>query len=581
MIRLITPPGLIALRRYQLSALPGDIVAGILVAALAIPQALGYSVVADVPVQVGLYTLPPALLAYALFGSSRLLFVGPVSTISVLSGSLVRQLSDGDQQLAVQLTATIAVVAGLVLLGAGLLRLGWVARFLSRPIVTGFVTGLVVLIVVGEIPGLLGLDPPTGALTTRLLALALHLPEAHGLTAAIGAVTLLMLFAGSALAPRVPWALLCLVAGIVGATVFDWAGGGVRVVGAIPSGLPVPSLPLIDPSLWADLLTGGLAVAGVGIAEGLAAARTFSTKAVQDDNELIGNGLADIAAGLFGGMAVAGSLSKTAANARAGAKTQLSGVAATIVVLAVLLFATGLLTNLPKVVLSAVVIHAVWGLVHPSEFRRFAVVRRNDFVGAIVALVGVLLLGPLNGLLAAIAQSLLGLIYRSMQVGIDEMGRVKGEKAAWGAITHDESRRIVHGVCVLRPDGPLFWANANSVIDRMEAYLTTRDEISVLVIDLEATNQMDTTSAERLSQLIVDLKDRGITVMLVRVFESVGVVLERAGVTALLGPEHVWHSISAAVKAGKLLVGDPVLPEDDVAEGEEQIAPRSSKKKSA
>ena len=526
MIRLITPPGLIALRRYQLSALPGDIVAGILVAALAIPQALGYSVVADVPVQVGLYTLPPALLAYALFGSSRLLFVGPVSTISVLSGSLVRQLSDGDQQLAVQLTATIAVVAGLVLLGAGLLRLGWVARFLSRPIVTGFVTGLVVLIVVGEIPGLLGLDPPTGALTTRLLALALHLPEAHGLTAAIGAVTLLMLFAGSALAPRVPWALLCLVAGIVGATVFDWAGGGVRVVGAIPSGLPVPSLPLIDPSLWADLLTGGLAVAGVGIAEGLAAARTFSTKAVQDDNELIGNGLADIAAGLFGGMAVAGSLSKTAANARAGAKTQLSGVAATIVVLAVLLFATGLLTNLPKVVLSAVVIHAVWGLVHPSEFRRFAVVRRNDFVGAIVALVGVLLLGPLNGLLAAIAQSLLGLIYRSMQVGIDEMGRVKGEKAAWGAITHDESRRIVHGVCVLRPDGPLFWANANSVIDRMEAYLTTRDEISVLVIDLEATNQMDTTSAERLSQLIVDLKDRGITVMLVRVFESVGVVLE-------------------------------------------------------
>ncbi|HNM98694.1 MAG TPA: SulP family inorganic anion transporter, partial [Marmoricola sp.] len=184
MIRLITPPGLIALRRYQLSALPGDIVAGILVAALAIPQALGYSVVAEVPVQVGLYTLPPALLAYALFGSSRLLFVGPVSTISVLSGSLVRQLSDGDQQLAVQLTATIAVVAGLVLLGAGLLRLGWVARFLSQPIVTGFVTGLVVLIVVGEIPGLLGLDPPTGALTTRLLALALHLPEAHGLTAA-------------------------------------------------------------------------------------------------------------------------------------------------------------------------------------------------------------------------------------------------------------------------------------------------------------------------------------------------------------------------------------------------------------
>ncbi len=584
-LRWFTPPGVLALRRYHASYLPGDMVAGILVAALAIPQALGYSVVAGVPVQVGLYSLPPALLAYAMFGSSRLLFVGPVSTISVLSGSLVRQISGGDPTQASALTADIALVAGLVLLAAGLLRLGWVARFLSEPIVTGFVTGLVILIVVGEIPGLLGLDPPSGALVTRLLAILTHVQSAHWLTALIGAGALLVLFLGSALAPRAPWALLLLIGGIVASTVWNWADHGVRVVGEIPAGLPLPHLPLPDPSLWGDLLTGGLAVAGVGIAEGLAAARTFGSattaKGNQDDSELIGNGLADMASAVFGGMAVAGSLSKTAANSRAGAKTQLSGVAATLVVLAVLVFATGTLTQLPKVVLSAVVVHAVWGLVHPSEFRRFARVRRNDFVGAVVALVGVLALGPLYGLLTAIAQSLLGLIYRSMQVGIDEMGRVRGEKAAWGAISHDDSRRPVHGVCVLRPDGPLFWANAVSVIDRVEAHVTDREDVRVLVLDLEATNQMDTTSAERLGKLITDLRANGITVMLVRVFENVGEVLERAGVTEELGADHVWHSISAAVKEAKVIAGEPMEAEDETGEDEpeEHIASRSTRRR--
>lgn len=549
--------GLGRLGRYRARDAVPDLLAGLLVAALAVPQSLGYAVVAGVPVQVGLYTLPPALLAYALLGSSRLLFMGPVSTVSVLSGSLVRELSHGDQEQAVLLTSALAILAGLVLLVAGLVKVGWVARFLSEPIITGFVTGLVVLIVVGEIPGLLGLDQPSGALLDRVTVLALDLDTVDPVVVLVSGVSLLLLFGGQRLAPRVPWSLIVLVGGIVVSDLADLAGHGVLVVGEVPGGLPVPSWP------WAQmddavanlgaLVTGGAAVAAVGIAEGLAAARTFAhaREDLQDDRELIANGAADVAAGIFGGMGVSGSLSKTAANARAGARTQMSGVAAALMVILALLFAVGLLAPLPRAVLSAIVVHAVWNLVQPSQFRRFLHVRRNDFVAATVALVGVLLLGPLYGLLAAVGQSLLGLIYRSMQVHIDEMGKLAHEKAAWGAVEHDQDRETVPGVLVLRPDGPIFWANVDPVFARIRTMVADRPDTAVVLLDLEASNQMDFMTAERLAGLLDELRQEGRELYLVRVFSNVKVVLARAGLLDELGEGRVWHSISAAVKAAK------------------------------
>ena len=553
------PIGLRLLRLYSGRHLPADILAGLLVAALAVPQSLGYAAVAGVPVQVGLYTLPPALLAYALFGSSRLLFVGPVSTVSVLSGSLVGGLSGGDPELAVQLTSVLAITAGVALLAAGLLRVGWVAQFLSEPIVTGFVAGLVVLIVVGEIPALAGLDMPKGGILERLLEIIRGVPDMHGLTLAVGAASLVVLFGGSRLAPRIPWSLVTLVAGIVVSGQLDLASRGVVVVGAVPNGIVVPSVPIVDLSVWSTIVTGGLALAAVGIAEGLAAARTFSPPGRfdpgADDREFVAHGAADVASGLFGGMAVGGSLSKTAANARAGAVTQVSGVAAAVVILLFVLLAAGLLADLPRTVLAAIVIHAVWGLVQPSAFRRYAAVRRNDAVAAGVAFTGVLALGPLNGLLLAIAQSLLGLVYRSMQVGIDEMGRVAGEKAAWGSVGNDPARRTYAGVLVLRADAPLFWANATPVLQRIELMARERAGLHAVVLDLEATNQMDTTTAERLSTLLAHLRAIDVDLYLVRVFGNVRDVLTRSGMLDELGPEHVWHSIAAGVKAARCSPG--------------------------
>ena len=543
------------MRGYTGRHLPADLMAGLLVAALAVPQSLGYAVVAGVPVQVGLYTLPPALLAYAMFGTSRLLFVGPISTVSVLSGSIVRGLAGGDAELAVELTAVLAITAGAVLVAVGLLRLGWVAQFLSEPIVTGFVAGLVVLVIVGEIPALAGLTAPVGGLFERLLALVRGIPDFHGLTLVLGLTSLAILFAGSRLAPRVPWSLLVLVGGIVVSSSFDLAERGVRVVGSVPTGIPIPSIPIADVSLWSGIITGGLAIAAVGIAEGLAAVRTFAPSGGvdpdTDNQEFVAHGAADLASGLFGGMGVGGSLSKTAANARAGAYTQVSGVAAAVVVLVFVVFAAGLLADLPRAVLAAIVINAVWGLVTVSDFRRYAAVRRNDGLAAVVAFVGVLVLGPLNGLLLAVAQSLLGLVYRSMQVEIDEMGRVDGEKAAWGSVANDPSRRTYPGVVVLRPDGPLFWANASAVVHRIEHLARKRDAAHAVVLDLEATNQMDTTTAERLTDLLTRLRADGIDVYLVRVFGNVRDVLTRSGFLDALGPDHVWHSIAAGVKTAR------------------------------
>lgn len=548
------PPGLRLARGYHRDYLPGDLGAGILVAALAVPQALGYAVVAGVPVEVGLYTLPPALLAYALYGTSRLLFVGPVSTVSVLSGSIVRALSGGDPEHAVALTSALAIVAGVVLIVAGAFKMGWMARFLSEPIVTGFVAGLVVLIVVGEIPGLAGLTPPTGSLLDRLVVIGQTLPGVHLTTFAVGAGCLVLLFGGQRLAPRIPWALVALLGSIAASHSFDLVARGVAVVGEVPRGLPLPVVPVLPLQDWAGLLTGGMAIAAVGIAEGLAAARTFldsQRHRLHDDGELVANGVADLAAGLFGGMGVAGSLSKTAANARAGAHTQVSSLSAAVVVLLVLVALADLLPALPKAALSAIVINAVWGLVRLSAFRHFQQVRQLDFVASVVAFCGVLALGPLNGLLLAIGQSLLGLIYRSLQVDVDQMGKIAGEKAAWGAIDHGPDRVPYPGVLVLRPDGLLFWANAGHVLDRVEAIAAHREDIFAVVLDLECSNQMDTTTTERLDLLLTNLRDADKDLYLVRVLGKVRTVLERAGFIDRLGPGHLWHSIAAGVKAAK------------------------------
>ena len=565
------------IRSYPARYIGADITAGVVVAALAMPQALGYAGIAGVPVLVGLYSIPLALIAYAIFGSSPRLVVGPVSTVSVLSGSLIADISGGDPAQAVVLTSALALSAGLVLILGGLLKLGWAAEFMSRPIVTGFVFGLVLLIVLGEVPNLLGMPVESGDVFRRLWEILTSLGEVHPLTAAVGLTSLAILFLGAKFLPRIPWGLLVLIGAIALSTVADLSERGVKTVGEVPTGLPPIGLPGVSVSDLGPVITGGIALAMVGLAEGLSAARLLAAKGgyrVDTDQELIATGAANLGSGVFGGMGVAGSLSKTAAAERAGSKTQITGVAAAAIVLLAVVSLAGALSPLPKAVLSAIVIQAVWGLMDVNALRRYRLVRRNDFTSSLAALVGVLLFGPLYGLLTAIGLAVLGLVYRSSRIDMEIMGKVPDEKAAWGSIRNHPERETYDGVMVIRLDAPLFWANAAQIADGVLAEVQAGDDIHAVLLDLEATSQLDTTSVYALELIHERLVEQGIELYLVRVFYQARQVLARSGFIEQLGEGRMFHSISAGVRAARKDLGingksHPQMDEEDL---EERIA---------
>jgi sulfate permease, SulP family len=576
------------LPRYQRGWLRGDLVAGAVVAALAVPQALGYASLAGAPVQAGLYAVPVALVAYAVFGSSRQLVIGPVSTVSVLSGSFLASFGVAGTIQAASYTAALALASGLVLVAAGFLRIGWAAEFLSKPIVTGFVLGLTILVILNEVPHLLGVPTPQGQVVKRIGALGQSLTrgDADPTTVIISAGSLLLLFGGSRLVRQVPWGLLLLVAGLVVSTATDLAAKGVEVVGTVPRGLPTPAIPTVQSGDVPSLVSAGAALALVGLAEGLSAARLFAGRGgyhVDADQELLASGVANMACGLFGGLGVAGSLSKTAAASDARGRSQLTGVVAAALSLVVIVAIAPVLSNLPRAVLSAIVINAVWKLMDVAALRRYARIRRNDIVAALVAAVGVIWFGPLNGLLIAVATSVLGLVYRSSRLQIDTMGRVPGEKAAWGSMDRHAERPTYPGVLVLRIDTPIFWVTAAPVLDEVVGRVDAMPGVRAVVLDLEATNQMDVTSLDALADIRHALRDRSVDLYLVRVMSPVRQALKRSGLMEEIGENHLWHSISQGVREARAAHGlgeYPAIPggvfDSDwlPGEDEERIAPR-------
>jgi sulfate permease, SulP family len=590
-------PAVTWLPRYERGWLRSDVVAGAVVAALAVPQALGYASIAGAPVQVGLYAVPVALVAYAIFGSSRQLIIGPVSTVSVLSGSFLASFGVAGSAKAASYTAALALGSGLVLLAAGFLGVGWVAEFLSKPIVTGFVLGLTILVILGELPNLLGVPTPKGQVVQRVGALggSLTRGDADVTTVIVSAVALLVLFGGPRLASWMPWGLVVLVGGLVASAALDLKARGVQVVGSVPRGVPAPGLPTVDAGDLAALLGAGAALALVGLAEGLSAARLFAGRGgyrVDSDQELLASGAANVASGLFGGIGVAGSLSKTAAVCDARGRTQMAGLVAGGLSLIVIVAIAPVLSGLPGAVLSAIVVNAVWKLIDYAALRRYARVRRNDIVSAVVATVGVLAFGPLYGLLLAVAGSLLGLVYRSSRVDVEVMGKVPHEKAAWGSTRNHAERSTYPGVIVLRIDAPIFWVTAAPIYDSILTEIESAPGTRALVLDIEATNQMDTTSVDTLADLLNGLRKRDIDLYLVHVMWPVRKLLRRSGLMSELGEDHVWHSISQGVREARRahglkhvaatdgVTGTETVPDehllDEAAADEERIAARGA-----
>ncbi len=562
---------------YDRGRLRGDLLAGAIVAALMIPQSLGYARIAGVPVEVGLYAVPLALLAYAVLGSSPQLIVGPASTVAIVSGSLVADIARDNPEDAVAITSALAIAAGIVLIGTGLLRIAWVAEFLSKPIVTGFVFGLTLTIVIGELPTLLGIPKPDGDLLGVLVRTVRDIGETHGPTAILGGATLLVLFGGRRITTRIPWGLVALVGAVVASNVLDLEGEGVATIGEVPSGLPPLGLPLIPRDDLGAVVVGGVSLALVALAEGLAATRLFATRGgytVETENELVGMGAANVGAGLSGGLGVAGSLSKTASAEQAGSTSQVGGLTAAALVLVVLAAFTWFFTELPQAALSAIVVAAVWGLMDVDAIRRYWRVRHADFVAAMVGIAGVVLFGPLPGLGIAIATSLLAIIYRSSSPRMEVLGKIRGEKAAWGRMRGHTTRRTVPGVLVVRLDAPLFWANAMAIEDRLLDELERWPDTRALVLDLEATSQLETTSVDMLEHLHDELAHRGVQLYLARVIHPVSSVLDRSGFLQTLGDEHIWHSISQCVRAARRATGLKAAEADDVEADEADATDR-------
>ena len=542
------------LPHYRKVYLRIDVLAGLAVASVAIPTALGYATVAGVPVQVGLYALPAALLVYAVFSSSRQVSVGPTSTVAIMSGAVVVQIMGGgiDPARAVALTCAVAVASGVLLTIAGVLRTGWMTDLISRPVITGFTIGLSILVIVSELPHLLGVTPKSNELFPKLTSTLSQITDANLWTVAIGVVALSVVFVGPRISPRIPWALLLMVAGIFGAAWLHPQNADIETLGAIPAGLPVPSVPGISMSDLPAVLLGGASVALAGIGEGLAAGRVFAAQGgyrIDSDQEMAGTGLANIASGFTGGMSVTGSLSRTATAAMSGARTQITGVVAAVCVLLVLLWVTEPLSNVPRVFLSAIVIASVWPLLDWRGLWRYRSVRRNDFVAALTALIGVLILGPLYGLLAAIGISILGITLRSSQVTVDALGKIPGEKAGWGAIQSDPDRKTKDGILILRVNAPIFWANSTRVADLILDMVDKNPDTKALVLTLEATSQMDTTALDSLTWLLRHLQARHVELFIARLSAPARAVCEKAGFEEALGEDHMWHSISQAVKS--------------------------------
>jgi SulP family sulfate permease len=529
-----------SLSGYGRSWLRGDLIAGLTVWAVLVPEALAYASIAGVSPVVGLYAAPAALLFYAVFGSSRQLIVGPMSATAALSAATVGDLVTHGAGDFAAMTATLAIAAGLAALIAGILRLGFLASYISEPVIKGFIVGLALTIIIGQVPDLLGIPKVSGEFFEKCWGVISHLGDVQGTTALVGIGSLTLILALKRFVPAVPGSLVAVGIGILLVELFSLNDDGVAIVGQIKAGLPSIGLPDVSASRFGDLVAGGVAVMFVGFAEGLGAAKTYAAKKHQDidtNRELLGLGTANLGAGLCSGMVVNGSLSKTAVNGGAGANSQLSGLLVAVLTILTLLFLTGLFEHLPLATLAAVVIAAVIELVDVPSLRRlfdlpsqrarasFGVAARPDFIAAMVALFGVLIFDTLPGLFLGIFVSLMLLLYRSSRPNVATLGQLPDGRFA--DLQREPEAKELDGIVVLRAESGLYFANADAVRDAVRRR-ARQDGVRAVILDAESVPYLDVTAATALQQLDEELTAAGQRFLIARDVGQVRDVLRRA-----------------------------------------------------
>lgn len=526
-----------------------DLVAGLIAATVVLPKAMAYATVAGLPVEVGLYTALVPMAVYAGLGRSRVLSVSTTTTLAILTGAqLGLVVPDGDPARALQALATLAALVGAILLVAAALRLGFVASFISAPVLAGFKAGIGLVIVLDQLPKLLGVHIEKQGFFRDALALAQHVPEASLLTVAVAGATLLVLVGMERLWPHSPAPLVAVGGGIAAAWLLGLEGRGVSTVGLIPQGLPSPTLP--DLALVRQLLPGALGIALMSFTETIAAGRAFAHRddpAIDANRELIATGAANLGGALFGAMPAGGGTSQTAVVRQAGGRSQTASlVAAAIAALTMLLLAP-LLGLLPHATLAAVVIVYSLGLIQPAELAAIRKVRTMEFRWALVAFLGVLVFGTLQGIVVAIVVSMIGLASQTARPPVYAIGRKRGADVLRPLSPEHPDDETFEGLLIARPEGRIFFANAQSVTDRVNA-LIAEHRPEVVALDLSRVPDLEYSALQMLVEADLRSAARGFELWLVGLNPGVLEVVRRAGLADRLGRDRLLFNARTAIE---------------------------------
>jgi high affinity sulfate transporter 1 len=543
-------PGLTLLADYRRDWVRGDVLAGLTVAAYLVPQVMAYGSLAGLPPVAGLWAIMPALVVYALLGSSRQLSVGPESTTALMTAVAVGPLAAGDPVRYAALAATLAVLVGLLCVIAWIVRLGFVADLLSKPILVGYMAGVALVMMVGQLSKLTGAPVSGDAFFEQLVSFLGNLGRVNVGTALFGGVVLAFLFVVQWRWPALPVPLLAVLLATVAVVAFDLDARGIRVVGTVPAGLPGPDLPSL-----ADLralLLPALGILLVGYSDNILTARAFAARGgyeIDANRELLALGAANVGAGLLRGFPVSSSGSRTALGAAAGSRTQVHSLVALLCVIAVLLFLGPLLGRFPMAALGAIVVYAAIRLIDLPGFRRLASFRRSELALALATLVGVLVFNILYGVLLAVAVSVAEMLYRIARPHDGILGRVPGLAGMHDVDDYPHAETIT-GLVIYRYDSPLFFANAEDFRRRaLAAVDTCAYHVDWFLLNAEANVEVDITALDALEALRAELDRRGIVVAVARVKQELREELDAYGLTASIGADRIFPTLPTAVNA--------------------------------
>ena len=538
----MTIPSVVATQRL-------DLVAGLTAAAVVLPKAMAYATVAGLPVSVGLYTAFVPMIVYALLGTSRVLSVSSTTTLAILAGTqLGLAVPDGDPGKLITATATLTALTGALLIGASLLRLGFVANFISSPVLTGFKAGIGLVIVLDQVPKLLGIHITKEGFLRDILSMVHHLPETSLLTLAIAVAAILALLAMERLWPHSPAPLVVVSAGIGLSWLFGLDSLGVAIVGFIPRSLPSITLPSLG--LVQQLLPGALGIALMSFTETIAAGRAFAAPAeppIKANRELLATGTANLAGAFFGAMPAGGGTSQTAVVRSVGGRTQKASLVTAAAAAATMLLLAPLLGLLPQAVLAAIVIVYSIGLIKPAEFVSIRRVRRMEFRWALAAFLGVLAFGTLQGIVVAIVLSLVALASQAANPNVYVIGRKRGADVLRPSSPENPQDETFEGLLILRPEGRLFFANAQQVADRIQA-LVVEHKPRVLVLDMSRVFDIEYSALQMMMEGERRITEQGVTAWLAGLNPTVLELVRASGFAGRLGPERTFVNIRAAIQ---------------------------------